>query len=519
VARLPSPRGHAQPQFDAFARVACTQREGATTFVVTRPMQIGARRATRDIAVQVLGRNGNHALGVVVTLIVVRGLGARGFGAWSTIFAVTQIASVLGDLGLNQVAISRAAREPERESHWLGALVSLRVALALPVTAVALSAVLVIAPNRDTRIAGVLIAATILVGAPAAVSAAFQLRVRNDITIAIMTLNSVLWAAGAIGVWSLGGGIREFAAAFLLVAVITTCVTVPVATRLVSVRLAGARRLWPALWRVGLGVGTAGILVTGYVRLDQILVFSLAGSRQAGLYGAVYRILDQVQFIPISVMTTLFPLIASAHPGDPARVRRVLQTAGEYLTMASLPILAFTIVAALPIVRLLFGPGFAAAATALPILMGAFVAISFGYLGGNMVVILELQRAFVVYAAVGLVVNAALNVALIPRYGFLAAAWITLLTEVVVTSLTMRRVLSTIEMAPRWGRLVRTLAAAVAMGALIWAARRAGLPLAGLVAIAAVTYPAFLLAVGALSPADLRALRAKEPVRGGGSPS
>ncbi len=60
------------------------------------PPRVGARRATVDIAVQVIGRTGNLALGVVVTLIVVRALGSSGFGEWSTIFAITQIATNLG---------------------------------------------------------------------------------------------------------------------------------------------------------------------------------------------------------------------------------------------------------------------------------------------------------------------------------------------------------------------------------------------------------------------------------------
>ena len=468
-------------------------------------IHVAARRATLDIGVQVIGRIGNLALGVVVTLIVVRALGSSGFGQWSTIFAITQIATNFGELGLTQVAVGRAASDPARQGDWLGALVSLRMLLALPTTALALAGVLLIAPTQSSRIAGVLIAATILVTAPVAIGAVFQLRVRNDIAIAIMTLNSVMWTAAAIAVSLHSKSIEAFAAVFLAVAALTTCVTIARARRLVSVRLASSRRLWRALLRVGLGVGAAGILVTLYVKLDQVLVFEFAGSRQAGLYGAAYRILDQIQFVPISVMTTLFPLIATAYPRDRERVRGLLQSAGEYLTMASLPALAFTLVAARPIVTLLFGSQFEEAAPALPILMGAFVSISFGYLAGNMVVILELQSRFFRYAAVGLIVNASLNVALIPRYGFLAAAWITLVTEVLVMSLTMRQVLRRLAMRPRLGRLLRTLVAALAMGLLTWLARSAGTPLYGLVAVAALSYPALLLALRALSVGEVRA--------------
>ncbi|HTA15280.1 MAG TPA: hypothetical protein VK781_10545, partial [Solirubrobacteraceae bacterium] len=168
---------------------------------------VGARRATIDVAVQVFARVGNLALGVVVTLVVVRALGTNGFGQWSTIFAVTQIATNFGELGLTQVAVGRAAREPAHQGDWLGALVSLRVMLAIPATIASLIAILLIAPTQETQVAGALIAVTVLLAAPAAVTAAFQLRVRNDISMAIMTLGSILWAAGAIAVSLLSGGI------------------------------------------------------------------------------------------------------------------------------------------------------------------------------------------------------------------------------------------------------------------------------------------------------------------------
>jgi O-antigen/teichoic acid export membrane protein len=101
---------------------------------------------------------------------------------------------------------------------------------------------------------------------------------------------------------------------------------------------------------------------------------------------------------------------------------------------------------------------------------------------------------------------------LIPRYGFLAAAWITLVTEVVVMSLTMRAVLRRIAMRPRFGRLLPTLVATLAMGALTWLARSVGVPLYGLVAVAALSYPTLLLSLRVLSIAEVRAVLRKDPL-------
>ena len=89
------------------------------------PLNVGKRRIAGDIGIQVVARAGNLVLGVVVTLILVRALGVRGFGQWSTLLAIAQIATSFGDLGLTQVAVSRAARNPETEADWLGALLEM----------------------------------------------------------------------------------------------------------------------------------------------------------------------------------------------------------------------------------------------------------------------------------------------------------------------------------------------------------------------------------------------------------
>jgi O-antigen/teichoic acid export membrane protein len=473
---------------------------------MTDAAAVGGRRAGADVAVQVVGRLGNLALGVVVTLVLVRALGTRSFGQWSTILAVTQIAANFGELGLEQVTVSRAAADPNRREAWLGALLALRVALALPVTLVAAAVIVALSTSDAMRAAGLLLAGTLIVGAPTALRAAFQLRVRNDLTTALVTVNSVLWGAAVVLIAAGGGGMVAFAAAFLAVAAVTSVLYVGLAVRWSGLHPMAGRALWRELARVGTVVGIAGIITTAYVRIDQILVFQLAGAREAGLYGAAYRILDQIQFLPVAAMTTLMPIISAVHKADVGRARRLFTISQEYLAMVSLPALAFTIAAAEPVMRLLFGPSFTAAAPALPILIGAFVVISASYPVDALVIVLGLQRRLAWYAAAALVVNVALNLALVPAYGFLAAAWATLATELVVFPLALRLVTRAMDLRFDVGRLARIAGAAAIMGGLVAGLRAVGLPLGVLIGAAAASYICLLVALRGLDIGELRAL-------------
>ena len=468
---------------------------------------VGRRRTVIDIAVQLIARAGNLALGVVVTLIIVRDLGSSAFGEWSTILAVSQIATSFGDLGLTQVAVSNAARDPDGPGEWLSALVGMRLVLSVPIFLIQLVIVVLIAPTSHVEIAGVLLSAVTLLGGLSALTAAFQLRVRNDLTMLVLTVNSVLWTGGVAIAGVFTHDVRTFAAVFLVVNILSALLTAALAVRTDQISIRGGVRLWRPMIGIGVALGGAGILVTLYVRLDQILVFKYSGSRQAGLYAAAYRILDQIQFLPSSVLTTLFPLIAAAYPADLPRVRNLIQTSWEYLSIASFGMLAFSIVEARPFMVLLFGQGFAAAAPALPILMGAFVSISFGYLSGSMVAVLHLQRRFLVYALVGLVVNVVLNLILLPRYGFKAAAWTTLATELTVMSSITFTVCRTLAMRPKLARLIRIALVALALGVILRVLRSVGFDVWAQAAVTCVVYVALLFGAGALRLSELRALR------------
>ena len=457
---------------------------------------------------QLVGRVFNLALGVVVTAVVARALGGEGFGQWSTILVVAQMAEFLANLGVEQVGVRRAAAEPEREADWIGALVVIRVLLSIPATITSAVAVVLLAVNDEMLTAGLLVSATVLLAGPGSTRALLQTRVRNDLNIAAITFNSLVWTGAAIALAVSDAGMVAFAVAFVVAGVAAAGLQVALALRVGPIHLRGVRPLLRPLARVGLPLAVSGLLILAYARIDQLLVFELAGSEDAGLYAAAYRIMEQSHFLPIAVTTTLLPLVSAAYPSDPVRVREMLQRAGDYLTIAALPLFAFTLAASEPLIRALFGEPFAPASPALPVLMAAFLFVCLGYLTGNMVVVLGLQRRFLVYATVGLVFNVALNVVLIPEYGFLAAAWVTLGTEAVVVGLTALTVARRLEFRPRLNRVGRAVLAAAGMAGAVWGLNEAGAPFAVLLAAGAV-YPALVLALRAITVDELRGLLAR----------
>ena len=464
------------------------------------------QRVTFDLAVQIVGRFGNLVLGIFVTVLVARSLGDAEFGEWSSLVAILSLTGALCDLGLTAVTVRRAAENPAVEPEWIGALVQLRFVLSLAATAVAALAVVAISSGSEMALAGIVLSSTLLLSGPAALQAIFQLRIRNALTVALMSLQSVLWGLGTVLVFVVGGGIVGLAVAFAVVAVVVTFVQGVVALRLGTVRFGSARARWGELLRVGVPVAVTSALVLGYGRIDQVLVLELAGSSAAGLYAAVYRIFDQSQFVAISVATTALPLLAAAFTADAARFKRVMQDATEVMLIFSVGGFVVALVYAHELVELLFGPTFSDAAPALPVLMGTLVPVSLGYMIGILVILTNTQLRYVFVAAAGLCFNVAANLVAIPRWGFVAAAWVTLATELLVVSLGLVLVGPRLPIRPGLGRVPRIVAAALVLLGVLVGLRLVSAPVLIAIALGSLAYVAALLMFRAVEIAELKAL-------------
>jgi O-antigen/teichoic acid export membrane protein len=465
------------------------------------------QRAAKDILMQVVVRVLNLAVGVVVTAIVVRTLGKAGYGQWSTIFIVLGLIGYFNNFGMEGVALREAAREPEHEHEWIGSVIMLRLMALGPVMLVSLAAILLLEQSHQMLIAGLILIVAMPFGGVGALGLLFQLRVDNRVPMIVLTLRSVLWALAVVIISWRGGGLVALAIAMAGTNSIGSVVQALAVMRLDARWPRPSRKHVAKLVRIGLPIGLAGVLVIAYARIDQVIVFVIAGSKQAGLYGAVYNVLDQAHFVPISIMTTLAPVLAAAWPADRVRLLRTSKLTAELLAIGSFGGLAFACVAAGPVVRLIFGAEFAAAAPALPVLGGAFVLICFGYLNGNLLLVLGLQRRLLRISLIALVVNLIGNLILVPLVGFMGAAWMTLATEAVVFAFALRLVLRALELPrPKFGRMGRTAIAAAVLAAGLGALRLASAPLGALVAFACVCYPALLFGLRAFELDDLRVL-------------
>ncbi len=267
------------------------------------------------------------------------------------------------------------------------------------------------------------------------------------------------------------------------------------------------------------------LLATLFFKVDVTLLEPIRGPQEVGWYSTGYKFVDAFNIIPSLFTFALFPVLSRQAANDPSALRRSYLLALKLLVMLALPVAVLTAALATPLVGLLGGSEYLPqGALALAILVWS---IPFGWVNSvtNYVLIaLGQQRGLTRAFAVALIFNVVLNLALLPRFGFAAAAAVTIASEIfegLCFYIYLRRSMGPVAWLSVLGRLWVSAAGMVALVLLLW-------PVQPLLALAAglAAYAAAVVALRTFTP-DERALlwgilpkrltgEPQRPIAGGG---
>ena len=442
------------------------------------------------------------------SILIVRNLGADTYGQYAGVLAFGAVFVFLGDLGLSGFVVREVARwrGARTESSAVPDLFANIMVLRLVLSVIA--AVLLIATAWLTGRPLVMVVA-IALGAIGLVMYAIQGTSdsllagyeRLDLSAGARVLNQLAFVVvGAAALW-LGLGYYGLIYANLLGIALMTWYCWKAARRL-GVRPGQVRiGSWPAWLRAGIPFGVISFTLGLSYNLDTVVLNVSRGDVETGYYGAAYSLVFSALVFAGVLNTAIYPSLTRQVVSTPDLMLSVAKRALRYLIIVSLPIAVGASVAASQLVPFLYTAAYLPVVPALRIVVWVtplmFMSDFLGYL--------VLIRGDEAYAARSVVVstgaNVILNVLLVPHYGYIAAAIMTVITEVVLVAQYVWTLRTLLRAVP-WGRvLVRPLIAAAIMGIVVLALN--DVPLLIDVAVGAVTYGGVLFGLGALGRDDI----------------
>ena len=271
------------------------------------------------------------------------------------------------------------------------------------------------------------------------------------------------------------------------------------------------------------------LLATIFWRIDVWILRPLAGAASVGLYSVGLKYLDGLNIIPSVFTMAVFPLMSRYARSDSDNLLRSYRVSVRLLVMVSLPIAMAVTFLAEPLVWLVGGAQYLNVPETLTFL-GRSVTISGGADLAMQVIIWSIpigfvnsvtqyvlisvnQQHFLTRAFIlGVVFNTVGNLLLIPGFGYLGAAFVTILSEFSLLFpfyYSVRRNVGVMPWARIFGPPVLSVAA---MGLATWALVRAGLNVWPATAAGLLVYVVALGLTGALRGEDMAVVVGKLPL-------
>jgi O-antigen/teichoic acid export membrane protein len=382
-----------------------------------------------DAAMLTGSQSAKWSLRLVFVVIVARSLGPEKFGIYALLFAVTEFLAAASGTGYTDYLTRETAKDERLGWGLASQLVLLRIAIAIPVAALEVSVLSLMHYPKVVLAETVLMALTIV---PRSMSEAVQ-GVLRGIHEYSSYLAIELFFGGSLVASAVLLSVRQGGVGFAIAAEIVAACGAAFAGLVFAMKFKTSERVWLSgflLLKRSAVFNAYSFIGSLYDRFDVVLLSKLAGDYSTGIYSVAYRALNMTQIAGYGVLYSLLP--ALSRDSGSAEERRRLEKAMGVLLSASLVIVLVTMVFAGPAVRLILGPRYAEAASALKILIWAVILRYFNCALNIALLAAGRERVFVTTSLICLGVNLIGNLALIPLYGWRAAATLTIVTELVL---------------------------------------------------------------------------------------
>jgi O-antigen/teichoic acid export membrane protein len=428
---------------------------------------------TRSQVVLMAGYGVRLLLAFGITAVVGRATDPDAFGFFTLVGTIFLLAHYLFDVGTAGVVVREIARQPDRERRLLESMMGWRrlsgSALAAPLFVWAL-----FEPHPQRRMVLLACAVALPLMASGALTPLFVVRQRQEALEVTKVLGqgfvllggAVFWAAGVAGPFY---GLLVAARALLNAA----------SVRLLAIRRLGYRpraRLrgqgLPVFLRMAVITAAAILVQAAYFHVDVFLVLALRGEAELGAYSAAFRPVSPLLTLPGLFMFPMLPLLSAAARAD--RRSYSAQVGGAAALLLGVGALAGVIGALLApeALRVLYGDRYLGgeldASTSLR-WMALALAVAFPGAAFNIALLADgRERLLLRVSLLGLLVNVVGNLALLPAYGFSAAAFTTALTGLVVAFVSFLAVRASCETRTFGPGALVAVAPAALVATLLW---------------------------------------------------
>lgn len=377
-----------------------------------------------------IARVGSLGIKIVIGVAVNNYLGAKQLGIYNYPMVIATFFIAAAGLGLDGFVTRELLREPEKKNQLLGTAFILKVIgglTSLPLiylTYVFINSMQpIIAPFYYFMVVG-------FIGVFQAfniIDSYFQSRVQGKFIMRIQVIGNLVSAAFKILLMLLHMSLSWFVFALLI-----DVVMLSIGYILVYQKNGNSLFHWKFdsklakfLLKNSWPLAFSAVLVSIYMKIDQAMIEWYMGAKAQGIYSTVVQWSESWYFIPVAIVSAVFPAIMNARRDDQERYMKRMQNMYDIMVWISMSLAIFMTFAS-PYIYMFYKPEFRGAAHVLSIHIWAGIFAFLGTASGQFLVAEGFTNLSMLRTAAGAVINVLLNMIWIPEYGITGAAVATL---------------------------------------------------------------------------------------------
>ena len=254
------------------------------------------------------------AVSLFVGILVARYLGPERYGLLSYANSFVGIFIVLGTMGLDDIIVRELVKTPEQQEKILGSSFLLKLVGTLLMWMAILAAVPFTKNDFQTNILIIIIAFGAVFQAFNVIDFNFQAKVKSKFIVHAQFVQLIISSIVKIILVVNETPLIWFASVYCLDAIV-------LAMGLIFVYFYNDENIFHWKWsfdtskyllRDSWPLIFAGVVVSVYMKIDQVMIKEMLGAKEVGLYAAAVKLSEAWYFLPLAITSSLFPAIINA---------------------------------------------------------------------------------------------------------------------------------------------------------------------------------------------------------------
>ena len=370
------------------------------------------------------------ASALFVGILVARYLGPENYGIMNYVISYVALFSVFATFGLDNIEIRELSRQNDKKDTILGTCFSIRILFAVLAYLGIVFSLSIYKTDRFTSLMILAYGLTLFTGTGNILRNYFTSIVQNKYIVKSEIFRTFIGAGIKILLLWLKAPLEYFIYAQLFDTVLVA------SGYYISYKsIVGSVRLWRFdktivgfILKESFPLVLSGAAVIIYQRIDQVMIGNMLNKTEVGYFATAGKFVDLIVFLPTVLVQTVTPMLIRAKENHPETYEAKKKTFVSITTWTAIIMSLVVSTLAYWLITYTYGVKYAPAIPVLQIMAFKAIGMALSSSGGQIIIMERMQKWAFIRNIIGCFICIILNYVLIPRFGVIGSAAVTIVT-------------------------------------------------------------------------------------------